>query len=350
MNKFKSFLNDEIAVKKVLIFLTPFLLALLVFAGIKLGAYIKNSEPAPEHVENEITEQATENEPPTEDNVIFEESEDEEEYIINLPTKFESFECEGKYYSFDDLKNQYGYSFEKQYSKDKYSNSNGNFMSRYKIVYAHNDAEQAIFEVASADGNVIITTLEYIDDYLFFTVLQNKTRTLYRMAFEYDESGNIISHEIYFVAEKAELPVKALKNTLIIRKEYGEEYVSLNTKTGEIKPIEYDYEVDPSSVKVSVSLDKAIEIAEKELEKDEYRVFNGISEEKYIPNVDGIAPVLIHYPDLIFRGGYKNNRFEDYPEYVWVVAYDTESLYQQVRIFVNAKSGEISYVQIQPYP
>ena len=45
----------------MLIFITPFLLALLVFAGIKLGSYIKNYEPAPEPITGEITDQTNEN-------------------------------------------------------------------------------------------------------------------------------------------------------------------------------------------------------------------------------------------------------------------------------------------------
>lgn len=345
MNKFKSFLNDEKAVKKVLIFLTPFLLALIIFAGVKLGSTIKSDEPVPEPVESEITEQATKNEPPTEDDEFFDEPEDEEKYMLDLPTEFVPFKCSGKYYSFGEPKNQYGYSFKTQYVKD-YSLDLGGI---YKIVYIHNNEEMVLFETEKPVTGIHVSAPAYIDDNLFISVHQNETDTLYRIALEYNADGNIKSHEIYFVAKSVNRPVKAMNNALIIEQGYYGEYVSLNTKTGEISPVEYSNEVDPSSVKVSVSSNAAIKIAEKELEKDKYKnVYE--NEYNYIPDIDFPNPVLIHNPNIIYHKGYEDYIYEDYPEYVWIVRYNSEPLYQNVRIYVNATSGEISYVQIQPYP
>lgn len=328
MKKLLSFFNDN-AKKYTILAIAAVILVGLIFACAKIGVTVgksSNNATASNTSENKI-------EVPSDD---FEVPEDEEEYALDLPTQFVPFACSGDYYSFENLKNQYGFAFETQHVSNK-------------IVYIHNDEETVLLETDNANGNVSVSIHSYIDDNLFFSVRQGKTDTLYRMAFEYDGDGNILNSDIYFVAENVNWPVKALDNVLIIEKEYGE-YVSFNTKTGEMTPIEYNKEVDAGSVKVSVTSDKAIKIAEKELEKDMYRVIVGGHEEHYIPNIDGIDPVLIHYPDLIYHGGYESHRYEDYPEYVWVVRYDTEFLYQQVRIYVNAMSGEISYVQIQPYP
>lgn len=326
MKKLLSCFNKD-AKKYMTVAIAAVILAGLIFVCAKIGITVgklPNKAASPTKTEN-VAETSSDD---------FEDSESEE-YTLNLPAQFVPFACSGEYCSFDDRINQYGFTFEYQYS--------GN-----ELVYIHNNEVTVLFEMDEPIGGVSFLMSAYIDNYLFFTVYQNNVNTLYRIAFEYGSDGSIKSHDIYFVAENVDRPVKALNNLLIIEKDYGE-YVSLNTKTGETSPVEYNNEVDASSVKVSVSSDEAIKIAEKELEKDKYRIVDE-NEFDYLPDTDFVDPILIHNPDIIYHKGYEDHLYEEYPEYVWIVRYNSDPLYQNVRIYVNAMSGEISYVQIQPYP
>lgn len=334
MKNLFNFLNDS-RKKYIALAIAAVILAGLIFACAKIGVTVNRptNNTKPSNESNHYVEDSSDD---------FEESSNDfedpesEEYTLDLPTQFVPFECSGDYYSFGSPKNQYGFAFEHQYP--------GN-----KLVYIHNNEENVLFETDTPIGGVSFLMCAYIDNYLFINVYQNNVDTLYRIAFEYDSDGNIKSHDIYFVAEDVYRPVKALHNALIIEKGYYGEYVTLDTVTGEINPIEYNHEVDSSSVIVSVSSDEAIKIAEKELEKDKYRIVHE-SEYDYVTDMDFPAPVLIHDPDIVYHKGYMDHIYEEYPEYVWVVRYNSEPLYQNVRIYINAMSGEISYVQIQPYP
>ena len=320
--------------KKAIILAVSVLLTVLIIVGIWAVTF-KNNKSDPEIFENNVGNQ-----------VGGDTEADPGEQTFASPVDFEPFECSGKYYDFSSdnkVQNQHGMVFQGKNTKDSGNNCNA-------IVYSINGEASNLFSINNT--NVDVRVLAFIDDALYFRIDNSADLGidgLYRIWFTYDEKGDIYNSGLSFCLSNELLPVQAKDNVLILEKDY-DHYVALNTLTGEMNAVDFNVEVDADTVKnISVSLEAAMETAEKELKKDEYRFING-NEISYVPNIDGIDPVLIKDPNLIYHQGYENHRFEDYPEYVWVIRYDSEPLYQQVRIYVNAQSGRISNIQIQPYP
>lgn len=234
------------------------------------------------------------------------------------------------------MKNEYGFAVEIHNHE------------KYEIVYYHNFQETVLFKCGDSVRNVSL--LSYIDDSLYFRVYDSdRNNTVYRIAIEYDDEGYITDSKICFVVSDAYLPLKAMKNALIIEGE-NDKYIKLDTLTGEISFVDYNNEVDPDSVNISVSLNEAIKIAKNEIAKDKYKSIKGSQSTFTYDLCTDIEPTLVHDPDLIYHRGANFERVEDYPEYVWVIEFESEPLYQTVSIFVNAQTGTISGVGISVWP
>lgn len=341
MKKFTSFLNGEKAVKKVLIFLTPFLFALLVFAGIKLGSSINRNEPAPEPVENEITEQATENEPTTKEETYS--NPEPEELKADFYGDFVPFVCKGVYYDYTNIssvENQDGTVFKIKKANDgDYCNS---------IVYILNGKEKTLFSIDKRYVNIRINAL--IDDALYFNVYGSDTNIngFYRMWLKYNEAKEAYDSGISFRFNKHFSPIKAEDDTLILGFE-GIKYISFDTQTGEFFSIDYNKEVEYSELsdELTIDMDTSIDIAAKELKNAKYYVDFYLDDYGTVPgDTHGMSPTgdntLIYRPDYIYSG-YDEFKYDLYPEYAWRITFKGE--FWGV-VYVNAETGEVTSVSM----
>lgn len=139
---------------------------------------------------------------------------------------FESFECSGYYVCLD---------------KDNIVDQNGTEFS-FSSNNAHEGADSYSLYAETENGTTLIFNTDYyggvsnyapqicayIDDSLYFTFVDN----LYRIQLQTDETGAIISCDIYLVKEGGcFVPVKVQTDTLILSNDNS--YLALNTKSGE---------------------------------------------------------------------------------------------------------------------
>ena len=330
MKKFRSFLNDENAVKKVLILLAPFLLALLVFAGIKLGSYIKNDEPAPEPVpepvQEEITDEITEPATKAEKPEIF--------------GDFVPFECNGDYTCFvrtvGRATAQNGNLF------TSWSPTEDNYLQN-TLYYEQNGEDKILFSINSTA--VDIYPVAYIDDSLYFNITGSGDLDIdgfYRMCFKYNEAGDIVDSGVSFLLQGFLEPVRAGDDTLILTSvNGGSDYILFDTKTGDYQPIDYNKEVEYSELsdKLAIDMDTAVDIAAKELENIKY--FLGLTD-----HVGTMIPygenTLIYRPNYIYSG-YDEFKYDLYPDYAWRITFKGE--FWGV-VYINAITGEVTSVSV----
>lgn len=322
MKSFRSFLNDEKAVKKVLIFLVPFLLAMLVFAGIKFGSYIKNYEPATEPVQDEITEPTTKLDTSYEDMLYH-------TFTVRLPYEFKPFEC-GR----DD------------YQSYTANTGKGYFLTRIisnVLVYASEDESKELFRFPTfARACAYIGNALYLSDY--------DAQALYRIII--DEDGNYDLDSFSLVAYLYAEPVFVEENKLVLLagSAPNDYYVILDTLTGEWEETDaYNKELTevPSGL---ISAEQAEEIALKEIQKSEYQ--DEISGYTFSLETDretgSNLTHLIYKPDFSNTLG-GNYQYENPPEYGWFVytVADNDIFdYPQIIVCVNAQTGSVAHVRI----
>ncbi len=180
----------------------------------------------------------------------------------------------------------------------------------------------------------------YIDDQLYFKL----DNYLYRIAIETDETGAIVSSDVYLVSEKCVAPVKAEKNRLILKGSNaydrdGSGYEALDTMTGEIEAVVYNMKIDSELVRTAVSGKKAVQIAQEamydpENHTDKSETFlESLGEPETYSLVNGF-PQLIQDPDLTSLHLIR----EYFPAYAWHVR--LEGIYM-VDMFINAETGEV---------
>lgn len=180
----------------------------------------------------------------------------------------------------------------------------------------------------------------YIDDQLYFKL----DNYLYRIAIETDETGAIVSSDVYLVSEKCVAPVKAEKNRLILKGSNaydrdGSGYEALDTMTGEIEAVVYNMKIDSELVQTAVSGKKAVQIAQEamydpENHTDKSETFlESLGEPETYSLVNGF-PQLIQDPDLTSLHLIR----EYFPAYAWHVR--LEGIYM-VDMFINAETGEV---------
>lgn len=180
----------------------------------------------------------------------------------------------------------------------------------------------------------------YIDDQLYFKL----DNYLYRIAIETDETGAIVSSDVYLVSEKCVAPVKAEKNRLILKGSNaydrdGSGYEALDTMTGEIEAVVYNLKIDSELVQTAVSGKKAVQIAQEamydlENHTDKSETFlESLGEPETYSLVNGF-PQLIQDPDLTSLHLIR----EYFPAYAWHVR--LEGIYM-VDMFINAETGGV---------
>lgn len=324
MKSFLSFLNDEKAVKKVLFFVTPFLLILLVFAGIKLGSYIKNYEPAPEpeSVQDEITEPTTDGKQTAEDNTL----------TVTLPTEYKPFECSKN--DFTSFICATSYDDGSWFGVDIFTD---------ELYYKTGDEEKVLFRFpTSVRPSAYIGNALYLSDY--------SAQALYRIVIDAD--GNYDLDSFSLVTDFFAWPAFVDENKLLLyaEKQINPKYVMLNTLTGEYEETEdCDKELTevPSGL---ISAKQAEEIALKEVQKSKYQDKIGGYTFSIATDSDTKSSLtkLVYRPDLShpLGGGYQYESIPDYCWCVYTVADDDVFGFPQFNVFINAETGNIAKVSI----
>lgn len=210
--------------------------------------------------------------------------------------------------------------------------------------------------VADANGETEIFNSAYYDysDYYYYgprlqafsdgQLYFDLNDHLYRIAIETDETGAIVSSDVYLVSEKCVAPVKAEKNRLILKGSNaydrdGSGYEALDTMTGEIEAVVYNLKIDSELVQTAVSGKKAVQIAQEamydpENHTDKSETFlESLGEPETYSLVNGF-PQLIQDPDLTSLHLIR----EYFPAYAWHVR--LEGIYM-VDMFINAETGEV---------
>ena len=332
MKKFRSFFNDENAVKKVLLFITPFLLALLILAGIQLGSYLKSIEPAPKPVQDEITHQAEKDEPTAKEEETYAETEPEE-LRVDFFGDFVPFESKGTYCDFSNInsvENRDGVVFR---------------VSGNSIVYTLNGQDKTLFSIDNP--NVHIRVNAFIDDALYFIISANDIDIdgSYRVWLSYNETGEVSDGGVSFRFNKHLEPIKAENNTIIFSSLSGD-YISFDTQTGEFTPIDYNRELEYGELadKLPIDMEKAVDIAEKELKNNKYYI--AIHGEEY-DHDHGMKPTgnntLLYRPNYVYSVYQEEFKFDLYPEYAWRINFKGE--FWGV-VYVNAETGEVTFVSL----
>lgn len=249
--------------------------------------------------------------------------------------KFEGYECSGYYVCLDseNIVDQNGIHFSVN------ANNAHEGADSYSLYAETENGKTLIFNTDYYGGVSYYSPhiYAYIDDSLYFCFEGN----LYRIELQTDETGAIVSSDIYLVKEGGYFsPVKVQTNTLILK--IGNSYFAFDTKSGETEKIEYNTIIESSKNDMPVSADEAINIAFEAI-KDE----NNYEDESFGLSVtnddfseyeleDGY-PQLVHDPDLIHQ--YVIHEY--YPEYAWRVKLRGNYI---ADVYINAESGEVSAV------
>lgn len=214
--------------------------------------------------------------------------------------------------------------------------------STFSITASDANGETQIFNSVYYDfsGCYAPRLQAYSDGQLYFDLNDH----LYRIAIETDETGAIVSSDVYLVSEKCVAPVKAEKNRLILKggnayDRDGSGYEALDTMTGEIEAVVYNLKIDSELVQTAVSGKKAVQIAQEamydpENHTDKSETFlESLGEPETYSLVNGF-PQLIQDPDLTSLHLIR----EYFPAYAWHVR--LEGIYM-VDMFINAETGEV---------
>ncbi len=185
----------------------------------------------------------------------------------------------------------------------------------------------------------------YADSQLYFTL----DGYLYRIDIQADETGAVVSSDVYLVCEGYDGPVKAEENRLILKggNVYGRDgsgYGALDTRTGEIESVIYNMQTDSALVHPAVSAEEAVQIARKAIFDPEYS-------EDYLESLgkpDSYSllpgyPQLMQNPDLV-TPFFPDEIHEYFPDYAWHVQLEGSYI---ADIYVNAENGKISALQFE---
>lgn len=185
----------------------------------------------------------------------------------------------------------------------------------------------------------------YIDDQLYFKL----DNYLYRIAIETDETGAIVSSDVYLVSHRYDGPVKAEKNHLILRGSNvydrdGSGYGSLDTMTGKIESVIYNLRIDSTLVQPAISAEEAVQIAKKAIFDPEYSkdYLESLGEPDSYSLLPGY-PQLMQNPDLV-TSFFPDEIHEYFPTYAWHVQLEGSYI---ADIYVNAETGKISALQFE---
>lgn len=185
----------------------------------------------------------------------------------------------------------------------------------------------------------------YSDGQLYFDLNDH----LYRIAIETDETGAIVSSDVYLVSEKCVAPVKAEKNRLILKggnayDRDGSGYEALDTMTGEFEAVVYNMRIDSALVHPAVSAEEAVQIAKKAIFDPEYSedYLESLGEPDSYSLLPGY-PQLMQSPDLVTSFS-PDEIHEYFPVYAWHVQLEGAYI---ADVFVNAETGKISALQFE---
>lgn len=258
---------------------------------------------------------------------------------------FQSFSCTGENFcpatSNGELTTPNGTKFEVHLT------SASETASPFTITVADANGETEIFNSAYYDYSEHYgPRLQAYSDGQLYLVLNDH---LYRIAIETDETGAIISSDVYLVSDTYDGPVKVEENRLILKGSNaydrdGSGYGALDTRTGEFEAVVYNMRIDSALVHPAVSAEEAVQIAKKAIFDPEYSedYLESLGEPDSYSLLPGY-PQLMQNPDLV-TSFFPDEIHEYFPTYAWHVQLEGSYI---ADIYVNAKTGKISALQFE---